>query len=166
MRFVSKILFLVPLSIHIGYVAATFPELFRMIGRTGVDDGTPKGDFALFWSVTIALANAAFVGLYFRLPKMKDRMLRVPGQAFWLADEERRDELVQRLRGILEAALLGLNLFFLAVYQSIYQVNASRPAVRFELPLLIAFFMIAPLLLVVAVGLLTVRGIALDAEKE
>jgi hypothetical protein len=166
MRFVSKILFLVPLSIHIGYFGATFPELFMMIGRTGVDDGTPKGDFALFWVLTIALANVAFIALYFRLPKMRDRMLKVPGQAFWLANEEQLHELVQRLRGILEAALLGQNLFFLAVYQSIYQVNSYRPAVRFELPVLIAFFMMAPLLMVAVVGLLTIRGLALDADKD
>ena len=166
MRFLGRVLFIVPLAVHIGYFAATFDELARTVGRTGNEAGTPRGDFAIFWILTIGLANLAFTALHLRLPRMKESTLKVPGQEYWLSTPERRADLVSRLRGIFEAALLGLNIFFFAVYQSIYQANAHAPAVRFELPTLITFFMIAPLLMVVVAAVLITRGIALDATRE
>ena len=128
MRFLGRVLFIVPLSIHIGYLAATFPELATMVGHTAENAGVPKARFALFWCLTIALANIVFIALYWLMPKMRDSMLRVPGAAYWLSAGDRRTELITRLRGIIEAALLGLNVFFFAVYQSIYQANALAPA--------------------------------------
>ncbi len=166
MRFLARTLFILPLSVHIGYLAATFPHLAGGVGRTAVSDGTPKGEFLLFWCLTIGLANLLFLGLYFSLPRMSDRMLRVPGAAYWLATPERRSELVARLKGIFETALLGLNVFFFAVYQIVYQANTLTPVLSFPPAVLITFFMIAPLLMVLVAGLLITRNIALDAERE
>ena len=141
MRFLGRALFIVPLSVHIGYLAATFPDLANMVGHTAETAGIPKARFALFWCLTIALANVVFIALYWRMPKMRDSMLKVPGAAYWLSTAERRTELVTRLRGIVEAALLGLNVFFFAVYQSIYQANVLAPVVSFQPAVLITFFL-------------------------
>jgi len=165
MRFLGRVLFIVPLSVHIGYLAATFPELATMVGHTAKSAGLPKSRFALLWCLTIALANIVFIAVYWIMPKMKDSMLRVPGAIYWLSCEERRTELVARLRGVVEVSLLGLNLFFFAVYQSIYQANALAPAVSFQPAVLIIFFMIAPILMILVWGVLVIRGIALDASE-
>ena len=59
----------------------------------------------------------------------------------------------------------GLNIFFIAVYQSIYQSNTLTPALSFPPAVLITFFMVAPILMILVAGLLIVRGLALDAER-
>ncbi len=125
---------------------------------------TPLVQFYFAWFAIIAAANIAFVLLYMFLPKFKDASLKVPGQAYWLATKERREELVDRLRGIMEYALLGLNVFFLAVYQMIYQTNAFKPAMTVPMHTLVFFFMVAPMIMVVAAMLLTVRGLAKKAK--
>lgn len=165
MRFLGRVLFIIPLSVHVGYWAATVSGLPAAIGRTAADMGTPKDRFVLLWGLTIAAANLTFIALYLALPRMGDPMLKVPGAAHWLSNAKRRSELIERLRGIFEAALLGLNIFFLAVYQMIYQANALLPVTTFPPATLITFFMVAPLLLVLVVGVLVTRGLALDAKR-
>ena len=73
------------------------------------------------WFGIVGSANLAFALLHLRLPKLGNRWLAVPGQAYWLATPERKSILVDRLRGISETALLCLNILFLAIYQTIYQ---------------------------------------------
>jgi hypothetical protein len=164
LRSLGALLWIVPFAAHVGYVLATFDQL---PGHLGEDGGT-GGATALFiveWFAVLGAANLAFTALHLRLPRLRDGMLSVPGRDWWLADPERRAELVDRLRAVCEVALLMLNVFFLAVYQSIYQTNTPLPILALPPPVLIAGFMLAPLLAVVAHLAWTLRTLARAARE-
>ena len=156
----------IPLAAHIGYVIATSTHLPALIGRTADKSGVGFGLFLFTWFSIIAAANLAFFLLHLRLPELKELMLQVPGRAHWLSTPERKALLIGRLRGIVETALFGLNIFFWAVYQTIYQANAARPLIRLELPVLMVGFMLLPLALVVVQMALAIRRLAIDAREK
>ena len=164
MSYLGSILWIVPLLIHVAYILATYDHLPAALGpRAG--EGIPPKTFFIWWFAIIGLANLAFTFLHVRLPKLKKKSLVVPGQAYWLSTSELKKELVDRLRGIIEAALLGLNVFFLAIYQMIYQTNAVRPVIVISLPMLVSIFMGGALIVVVGSMIITIRGLAKDAPK-
>ncbi len=165
MRYVSSVLWIVPLAVHVAYILATSPHLPPLVGVNAGAAGTPVTHFLGGWFIVITLANLAFVVIFIRLPRFGDRMLAVPGQEYWLSSSDRRADLVDRLRGICETALLGLNVFFLAVYQSIYQSNVTLPFLVVPMVALVMFFMVLPLLVAVIAILLTVRGLAAEANS-
>jgi hypothetical protein len=152
----------VPLAVHIGYVLATYSHLPPMIGRVS---GTQTELFLGTWLGIVTLANGAFVFLLVRLPHFGSRMLKVPGQRYWLATGERKDELVSRLRGICEIALFGLNVFFIAVYQAIYQGNTLHPYLFIPFSVLVFFFMGLPLFSTVVYMVIAIRGLATKARS-
>ncbi|MCP4677833.1 MAG: hypothetical protein GY854_20405 [Deltaproteobacteria bacterium] len=166
MRHVSTVLWLVPLAVHIGYILATSPHLPPTVGVTADESGTSARLFLAVWFAIICAANTAFIIVRNRLPNFGDAMLAVPGQKHWLSTPENKNELIERLRGICEASLLGLNVFFLAVYQSIYQANVTRPFLTMSTSVLIFFFMALPLLVSVISMFITLRGLAADARKQ
>lgn len=160
----SNLLWLVPLSIHGAYMLATF---FHMPPEIGSFDGAPGTSTPLFytWWLAIVIAfNATFIYLNIRLPQLPRRMLSVPNQDFWHGTPDRKNELVERLRGICDTTLLCLNVFFLAVYQSIYQSNAQQPFLSVSTISLIFFFMVIPLLIIVVFMIFTVKGLASQAQ--
>ncbi len=166
MRHLGKVLWLVPLVSHIAYILATYGHLPTEIGQDPGNAGISQKTFFLGWCSIISAANIVFVFIHIRLPHFSDRVLNVPGQAFWLANENRKRELIERLQGICETALLGLNVFFLSIYQSIYQTNVYRPVITIPLSQLLFFFMVLPLLVVAISMLITIRGLANKARKQ
>ena len=165
MRHIGSVLWLVPFAAHIGYILATYEHLPPQIGSFSGDTATDRTVLLVEWFAIIGMANMIFSFIHVRLPRFGDRMLTVPGKKYWLADEERRAELVDRLRGVCEAALLGLNIFFLAIYQSIYQTNAWRPILFLPMSALVFFFMVVPLLVSIVAILSTMRSFASKARQ-
>ena len=157
MRALSRTLWVAPFLAHLAYLLATshgLPETFG--ARPWADDpGTRSSVLLVEWLTIVGLANAALLAVYIRLPRFSDRLLSVPGKAHWLSSPEHRAELVERLRGFLETALVLLNVFFLAVYQSIYQAAAPQPVLRVGSLTLIVAFMGVPL------GLVTIAFVRL-----
>jgi hypothetical protein len=117
------------------------------------------------WLTFVALANGAFIFLLVRLPHFGNRMLKVPGQSYWLATGERKDELVSQLRGICEIALFGINIFFVAVYQAIYQSNTLHPYLVVPFSVLVFFFMGMPLFSTVIYMVMAIRSLAVKARR-
>lgn len=166
MRFLSRFLGLLPLALHVTYLALTFAGLPPRVGVGPASPGTPRGAFLLEWLVIVVAANLAFVALSFLLPRLDDRRFRVPAKEHWLAAPERRAELVDRIRGLIDSVLLGQNVFFLAVYQAVYQSNAVKPALHLSLGLLASFFMALPLAVVAAMVWITLRSLKVDAGRD
>ena len=160
MSFISRTLWLVPFALHIGYAAAVFPHFPQTIGRTAARSGTLLDRFYLFWFLVVVAANLAFVLIRKRLPTLNDRMLSVPSKQVWLATAANREVLVARLGGIVETALFGLNIFFIAVFQAIYQANVVKPLIALPMPVLLVGFILFPLLLVCIYFIYVVHGLA------
>ena len=161
MRFLTRVLWLVPFGVHAGYALATCGHMpAELRGARGA--GTSVALFFLLWAATIILSNLTFLALCLRLPRMRGKMLSVPRRSYWLSGPEQRAELIQRLRGIVGVAMFGLNVFFLAVYQSIYQANARPPMVFVPMEVLVFFFMVAPL--VISAGMMVFEVAAMTRE--
>jgi len=139
-----RYLFLVPLAVHLGWLAATWQALPSQMGGA-ICSPALRVDFLLEWLALTLLANAAFLGLYAWLPKGPARLLSVPNRERWLQTPAGKAQLVAQLRGLIEVSLFCLNLLFLAMYQFIYQGNMPRPHIAFPLPVLYLLFMVAPL---------------------
>ena len=165
MRNAGKILWLLPVAAHIGYILATHDKLPGMIGSGGGEGGTDLYVFIVQWFALVGLANVAFALIHVRLPRFSDRMLSVPNKDYWLANAQRRARLVERIREQIEATLLMMNIFFLAVYQNIYQTNVQGPVIHIRPMILVPFFMILPLVIVVGVFLFGMRSLASEARK-
>jgi len=164
LRSLGAVLWIVPFAAQVGYVLATFDQLPVRLGGDG-EAGTATTTFIVEWFAIVGAANLAFTALHLRLPRLGDRMLAVPGRDWWLAEPGRRVELIDRLRAVCEVALLMLNVFFLAVYQSIYQTNATLPILALPTLVLIAGFMLAPLLAVVVHFAWTLHALAAAARQ-
>lgn len=165
MGYLVQTLWLVPLSIHLGYFWATlqhFPDVLTMAAEGGQ---ASRLNFAFGWCGVVFMANMIFWGLLIWLPKMRDSMLQVPAREYWLSLPERRSDLISRLRSMCSASLFGLNVFFLAVYQMIYQSHVSRPYLAISSVHLVVFFMVFPLLVALFSMAFTLRGLAVDGNK-
>jgi len=154
---------IVPLAVHVGYILATFDHFPGQVGGDG-EIGRSTRLFFVEWFAIVGVAGLALAAVHVRLPRLSDRMLAVPGKEYWLADAERRRELVERLRGICEVALVMMNVFFLAVYQSIYQANVASPIVRLPDWMLIGAFMALPLACLVCYLLWSLHSLAAIAR--
>jgi len=143
-------LWFAPLAVHVAYLLATSRGLPAALGaRAWADDpGVSSRILLVEWLTILGCANGALLFLHVRLPHFSDKLLAVPGKAHWLSGPAPRAELTERLRGFLETALVLLNVFFLAVYQSIYQVAAPQPVVTMRFEILAVGFMGVPLLLI------------------
>ena len=161
MRLLSRVIWLAPLAAHLAYLLATSEELPDALGARpwSSDAGTSTRLFLVEWLAIVGLANASLLAVHVRLPRFGDRMLSVPRKDWWLASKERRAELVERLRGFVETALVLLNVFFLAVYQRVYQSNAAPPRVSVPEDALVVGFMGVPLALVLLAFVRLVLGL-------
>ena len=148
MKHVGRLLWLAPFAVHVAYLLASSAQLPPGLGAAPGEAGTSPRLFLVEWLTVVGLANAALLLVHVRLPRFGDRMLSVPRKELWLGSAAPRAELVERLRGFVETALLLLNVFFLAVYQSIYQANAPRPALALPVEALAVGFMGVPILLI------------------
>jgi hypothetical protein len=166
LKHLSRVLWLAPFAVHLAYLLATSRELPEAFGARpwSSDAGASTSLFLVEWLAIVGLANAALIAVHIRLPRFGDRMLSVPRKELWLGSAARRSELVERLRGFLETALLLLNVFFLAVYQSIYQSNTTRPALSVPRDALVIGFMAVPLFLVLLAFVRLVLGLRSPRE--
>lgn len=154
MRFLSRLLAFIPLSVHLAYAAATVHHLPARLGQTADSTGTDRLTCLIVWFCLVGLSNAAFVFLHMRMPKFKDDTLRLPGMKLGRTDPDLRAEFISKLRAVAETSLLSLNVFFLAVYQAVYQANTAHPVMQFQRAVLFVGFMIVPLFVVmVHIGL-------------
>jgi len=160
----SRFVWLLPLAIHIGYLFSTFSYMPMFIGRTYDNFGIPVSSFYIAWLSIIFLANFVFVFLHFRLPFFKNKMFAIPKRDFWLETQKNKEELIRRLRGIIEVSLFGLNIFFLAIYQSIYQANVLDAVVIFPKLILLLGFMVVPILIIFGVMIIVLKNLKLDAD--
>jgi arsenate reductase (thioredoxin) len=164
MKTLARLLWLVPLAVHTGSLLAVRAPLPASLGAGPDEPGASTAVFLAEWISIIVLSNVAFAFIHVRLPALRDSMLSVPGKRYWLASPERRAELVERLRGLCETTLLLLNVFYLGVFQSIYQMNSTRPLVVFPRPMLLAFFVGLPAFAMLASVLVTMRRLASAAK--
>jgi hypothetical protein len=164
MQRISGFLWLVPLSVHMGYILATYSHLPEALGSSSEVE-TSTIYFLLGWFAVLGAANISLYFIQLRLPYFGDKMLSVPGRDYWLSTPELRNELVEKLRGICETSLLCLNVFFLAVYQGIYQFNAINPSITFPVFPLVVFFMFGPLLLTAGYMIVATFRMALEARR-
>lgn len=165
MRHVSKLLWIVPLAAHLAYLCATADQLPPAMGEALGEPGISTPLFLLEWLAITALANLAFLALHLRLPQLSDRMLQVPGHRYWLSSTETRGELVARIRFTIEATLLSLNVFLVAVYQLIYESSVPQPIVVFAPVKLIVLFMALPLLTALVLTGSTMLGLWREAKS-
>lgn len=147
---------------HLALSLATADHLPPNVGQSAM----PIAYFFIGWFCIIGCANLAFIILRARMPHLKDRWLAVPNRAYWLSSEARRQVLVDRLQGICEIALLGLNVFFMAVYQAIYQSNAHQPVIAVPMAVLVFFFMVVPVLAIGVAVLIYLRALAQGSSPE
>ena len=166
MSTLSRFLWLAPFAAQIAYILATYDQMPRLMGASPGDPGTRLHFFIAEWFAVVGIANIIFVFVHLKLHTFSDRMLSVPGKAYWLATEERRRTLLDRLRGILEVSLFLLNVFFLAVYQSIYQTNVTRPLFQLSEPILLFGFMILPVAIILAYLVWSMLGFAKTARDD
>jgi hypothetical protein len=161
----SRVLWLVPFAVHLAYLLATSRELPAAFGARpwAADAGVSMRLFLVEWLTIVAVANAALAAVHIRLPRFGDRLLSVPQKELWLSSPALRGQLVERLRGFLETALLLLNVFFLAVYQRIYQSNVAAPTASLPEELLVVGFMVVPLFLIVLAFVRLVVGLRAQA---
>lgn len=117
------------------------------------------------WLGIITTTNLTLLLLHLFLPKLPRRLLQVPGHEHWLKSQATREELLSRIRFALEASLLGLNVFLLAIYQLVYESTVRRPLLYFAPNVLIWLFMVLPMTMALAALCLTMRGLARDAKK-
>jgi hypothetical protein len=164
-RNLGSVVWLVPVAAQVGYILATYDELPAAIGAGPESGGTAFELFIVEWFAIVGLANLAFSVIHVRLPKLSDRSFRVPGRDFWLATAERKEILIDRLRGICEIVLLLINVFFLAVYQNIYQTNVPDPVMSISPAVLVTAFMVLPLTAIVVAFAVVMRGLAADARR-
>ena len=164
MAYLGQLIWLVPLALHAGYFLATVFHFSPLLRVAEQSHEIARWQFAVGWCAVIGAANLAFLVLIYWLPRMRDSMLQVPGRDYWLSTSELRIELVSRLRGVCSSALFGLNIFFLAVYQMIYQSHVSRPFLVMSQVYLIIFFMIIPLFVSLFSMVLTLRSLAADVS--
>lgn len=162
MTMLSRTIWLIPFFTHIAYVAATYPGLAGYVGTYGESSSTL---LVIEWFALLGAMNLSFGLLHIRLPKLSDKMLSVPGKDYWLATPTLRSDLVERLRGLCEAALTLLNIFFLGVYQYIYQSWAERPVLEFPPLYLVAGFIAGPILLLVSWTIIATRRMAKQAHS-
>ena len=165
MGYLGQVIWFIPLAMHGGYFLATLPHFTAVLKVAEHASGIARWQFAAGWCAVVGAANLAFLVLMIWLPKMRDTMLQVPGSRYWLSGVEPRRELISRLRGICAAALFGLNIFFLAVYQMIYQSHVARPYLKMSSATLVIFFMIIPLLVSLISMVLTLRSLAVDSRE-
>jgi hypothetical protein len=164
-RNLGSVLWLAPLAAQIGYILATYDELPNPVGAGPDGPGPDVMLFVVEWFAVVGLANLAFAVIHVKLPQLSDRMLAVPGRDYWHATPERREILVDRLRGICEITLLLLNVFLPPVYQNIYQTNVAAPVIAIVGAILIPFFMVLPLVVVVVAILVVMRNLATEARR-
>jgi hypothetical protein len=135
------------------------------MGANPAQDAMDRAQFAAQWLGIVTTANLCLVLLHLFLPKLPQRLLQVPGHQHWLACDATRKELLSRIRFALEASLLGLNVFLLAVYQLIYESAVPRPLLYFSPEVLVWLFMVLPVTMALAAAGLTIQGLARDAKN-
>ena len=143
-RIISQTLWILPLVIHIAYLTATLPYLPDTIGS--VNSFTANhSSFVFQWMGTIIFANVSLFFLDIRLHTFSDKILSVPSKDYWLKDSAHKKMLITKLKELIETILFLINIFFLAIYQLIYQSNVTTTV--FKLPGVILFyaFIILPL---------------------
>lgn len=148
-RLLNRLAAFLPLAVHIAFAAATARDLPARLGRTVDDPGMNTQICLAAWIVLVGACNIAFTFLDLRMPKFKDAALRLTGRSRQSLTQEARTELISRLQAVAETALLCLNIFFLAVYQAVYQANTPYPILQFPMTVLFVGFMLVPLLLLV-----------------
>ena len=72
--------------------------------------------------------------------------MSVPNKDFWLRDESTRSLLEQKLQGVLDTLLILINIFFLGIYQLIYQGNVAIAVLKLPLPVLLGAFIAMPMI--------------------
>jgi hypothetical protein len=159
-RLLNRLAAFVPLAVHIALAAATVRDLPTHLGRTVDRPGMDTKLCLAAWVVLTLACNTAFTFLDLRMPKFKDAALRLTGRSRRPLTREARNDLVSRLQAVAETALLCLNIFFLAVYQAVYQANTPYPILQFPMIVLFVGFMLVPLLLLVFYIALTVHRTA------
>jgi uncharacterized membrane protein len=143
----NTLLWLVPLVIHVAYLATTAQRLPASVGAGIETPGTPRQIFVASWALSLILSNAALIWIALRLDSFRDHLLSVPRKDYWLGTARRRRQAVSRIMSIVETALFSLNVFFLSIYQLIYQTNVATPLVSFPRIVLIVGFTATPLFL-------------------
>ena len=147
MKAIASTIWIIPAAAHVAYVLATYDTLPLQVGAEAGAGGTSVEIFIIEWLLIFTCANAAFALIHIKLPKMSNRMLTVPKKEYWLQTEERKTVVIDKLKGICETSLLMINILFLAVYQQIYQSNVVNPIIKMSEAVLVAMFMVTPLLI-------------------
>ena len=142
-----RFLWILPFTVHAAYFTATvrfFPE------KVGPSQGAAvsRAVFSTEWLVIVIISNVLLLVFWRLMPRLNDRMLGVPNREYWLKNSENRTELIQTLQNLLETILVLINIFFLGIYQWVYQSNVLTPVIRLPLMLLIAGFITFPLALI------------------
>ncbi len=142
-----RYLWVFPFAVHMGYIAATcqyFPA------RVGSEVGHAISPTFFFgeWLAIVVLSNIAMVALRVLMPRFNDRILSVPRKEYWLANPERRQTLILMLQGFMETVMVLLNIFFLGIFQWVYQSNVGMPVVRLPVMVIVPGFISVPLILV------------------
>ena len=159
MGILYRLIAFIPLLVHAAFAAAVAEHLPGRLGMTVDAPGMDTTECLVGWALLVGLCNLSFILLYLKMPSFKDKTLALPGLPRNGLGPEIREELVRRLRGVAETALLGMNVFFLAVFQAVYQANVAHPLIRFPAPVLLVGFMLVPLLLVAGHVGLTIHAV-------
>lgn len=132
---------------HAGYFAATCRYIPN---RVGPDPGAAVSRlvFSFEWLAIVLFSNLLLFVFWKRMPHLSDKTLSVPNREYWLTNPEHRNDLIARLQNLIETILVLINIFFLGIYQWVYQSNVLTPVIRLPIMLLIAGFITFPLTLI------------------
>lgn len=147
MAIIYRYLWLFPLIVHGAYFAANYSFLPQRIGEPP-ETVISRTVFALEWIAIVSLSNVVLWGIWYRMPRFSNKVLSVPNREYWLKTDENRTALIERLQNLLESILVLVNVFFLGIFQWIYQSNVSSPVMHLPRIVLIGGFLTLPLLMI------------------
>jgi uncharacterized membrane protein len=152
-------LWLLALAAVVGYFFLTYGELPGRVATHFDGAGRPNGFQTKQVYLTsflgfIFILNGIFGGLYFLLRRIPAAFLNIPRKDYWLSTPELRDELRQKLQGLVGLLGLFLNTVFLFTERVIYQQNTSDAV--FEIPLMggVIFILVCSLFFVLFIFVL------------
>lgn len=146
MTIVLRYLWLFPFTIHFAYALATFRYFPDFVGHNS-DAMSGRTLFIVEWALIVLLSNGALIYMVHRLPKFNNRILAVPNKDYWLKSEETKQLLIQKLQGMLESILVMSNIFFLGIYQFLYQTNVQIVALKLPSVVIFSAFIAVPMVL-------------------
>ncbi|MCK5126896.1 MAG: DUF1648 domain-containing protein [candidate division Zixibacteria bacterium] len=131
MRKTVQLLWLITLLLLIGQAFYFYPDLPAMMASHFDSNGNPndyssKSSFYILWAFLIVFMNVWVLMPKVLFTKLPASMINVPNKQFWLANDERRQELAKIVGTVLQAIFSGVNVLMLYAFYYTVQINLGQ----------------------------------------